>query len=85
MSLLFKIEEQAKEVEELKSLLLAERHQQELDFKMLEKEMQEQLRVESIVLQAQLKSDVKQSVYVRITRFAFSFLIELLRKCKKKK
>jgi len=52
-------------VEELKSLLLAERHQQSLEFKMLEKEMQEQLKIESIVLQAQLKSDVKKSVYVR--------------------
>lgn len=58
-----KIEEQANEVEELKSLLLAERHQQSLEFKMLEKEMQEQLKIESIVLQAQLKSDVKKSVY----------------------
>jgi ABC-type proline/glycine betaine transport system ATPase subunit len=58
-----KIEEQATEVEELKSLLLAERHQQALEFKMLEKEMQEQLRVESIVLQAQLQSDVKKTVY----------------------
>jgi hypothetical protein len=54
-------------VEELKSLLLAERHQQALEFKMLEKEMQEQLRVESIVLQAQLQSDVKKTVYVRLT------------------
>ncbi|CAG5109903.1 Oidioi.mRNA.OKI2018_I69.chr2.g4372.t1.cds [Oikopleura dioica] len=58
-----KIEEQSKEVEELKSLLLAERHQQRLDFKMLEKEVQEQLKVESIVLQAQLKSEIKESVY----------------------
>ena len=54
-------------MEELKSLLLAERHQQALEFKMLEKEMQEQLRVESIVLQAQLQSDVKKTVYVRLT------------------
>ena len=54
-------------MEELKSLLLAERHQQALEFKMLEKEMQEQLRVESIVLHAQLQSDVKKTVYVRLT------------------
>jgi hypothetical protein len=58
-----KIEEQANEVDDLKSLLLAERHQQTFEFKMLEKKMQEQLKIESIVLQAQLQSDVKKTVY----------------------
>ena len=50
-------------------MLLAERHQQRLDFKMLEKEVQEQLKVESIVLQAQLKSEIKESVYVSFCLF----------------
>jgi hypothetical protein len=65
----FQIEEQANEVDDLKSLLLAERHQQTFEFKMLEKKMQEQLKVESIVLQAQLQSDVKKTVYVRLVGY----------------
>jgi hypothetical protein len=65
----FQIEEQANEVDDLKFLLLAERHQQTFEFKMLEKKMQEQLKVESIVLQAQLQSDVKKTVYVRLVGY----------------
>jgi hypothetical protein len=56
-------------VDDLKSLLLAERHQQTFEFKMLEKKMQEQLKVESIVLEAQLQSDVKKTVYVRLVGY----------------